>query len=251
MPNTTLISQAGYYGKIPSLGDFIRHNLPREFIDPWDDWLQSAIHNSKKQLADNWLDSYLTCPIYRFMLTPGLCGETGWLGILMPSVDRVGRYFPMTFCIPISAPVNPFMVLPRFEPWLISVETIALSCLEDCFDHSLLVSKLNEQNTLLPDLGTLSFTNDSCAGDFSSDTLAIRHVLDKSAPLSNCFSGLLNSVLLETGFAFSLWWTEGSETVDPSILVSQGLPPIDSISALFDGQWHRWGWLDLPPTGGD
>jgi type VI secretion system protein ImpM len=27
----------GFYGKVPTHADFIRHNLPRSFIEPWDD----------------------------------------------------------------------------------------------------------------------------------------------------------------------------------------------------------------------
>ena len=30
-------------------------------------------------------------PIWRFVLLPGLIGSNGWAGVLMPSVDRVGR----------------------------------------------------------------------------------------------------------------------------------------------------------------
>ena len=87
---------AGFYGKIPSLGDFVSRRLPRRFITPWETWLQEAMANSRQQLGDSWLDNYLTSPMWRFALTPGICGESGWAGIIMPSVDRVGRYYPFT-----------------------------------------------------------------------------------------------------------------------------------------------------------
>ncbi|MCG8100523.1 MAG: type VI secretion system-associated protein TagF, partial [Candidatus Thiodiazotropha taylori] len=86
----------GLYGKIPSLGDFVTRRLPRGFIAPWETWMQEAIANSREQLGDFWLDNYLTSPMWRFALSPGICGEQGWAGILMPSVDRVGRYYPFT-----------------------------------------------------------------------------------------------------------------------------------------------------------
>ena len=31
----------GFFGKLPSHGDFLSRRLPRSFVDPWDSWLQS------------------------------------------------------------------------------------------------------------------------------------------------------------------------------------------------------------------
>ncbi len=41
-----------FYGKLPAKGDFITRNLPRDFIDRWDDWLQSGMHASREALGD-------------------------------------------------------------------------------------------------------------------------------------------------------------------------------------------------------
>ena len=35
-------------------------------------------------------------PVWRFVLPPGLCGRNGVLGIWLPSVDKAGRYSPLT-----------------------------------------------------------------------------------------------------------------------------------------------------------
>ena len=53
---------AGWYGKIPSLGDFASRRLPTEFIKPWDAWLQGSMAASRQILADRWLDLYLDQP---------------------------------------------------------------------------------------------------------------------------------------------------------------------------------------------
>ncbi len=88
----------GFYGKLPVVGDFVSRRLPNEFIKPWDGWLQSAIAASREELGDEWLNSYLTSPIWRFLLSPGVCGNKAVAGIMMPSVDRVGRYYPLNRC---------------------------------------------------------------------------------------------------------------------------------------------------------
>lgn len=88
---------AGFYGKLPARGDFVRSGLPRDFTDPWDDWLQSVIAGSQSLLGDAWLPAFLEAPVWRFALPIGMCGPHAVLGLTLPSVDRAGRYFPLTF----------------------------------------------------------------------------------------------------------------------------------------------------------
>jgi type VI secretion system ImpM family protein len=86
----------GWFGKLPNLGDFVSRRLPNEFIRPWDDWLQMGLARARKELGDQWLPRYLVAPVHRFWLSPGVVGTSGWVGVLMPSVDAVGRHFPLT-----------------------------------------------------------------------------------------------------------------------------------------------------------
>jgi type VI secretion system protein ImpM len=87
----------GWYGKLPSLGDFASRRLPAAFIDEWDDWLQGVMAAARDEWGAAWLDRYLVAPVVRFWLGPGVLGEAAWRGIVMPSVDRVGRHFPLSF----------------------------------------------------------------------------------------------------------------------------------------------------------
>ena len=49
---------------------------------------------SRAALGDRWLDVYLTSPAWRFASAAGACGPAPVIGLMVPSVDRVGRYFP-------------------------------------------------------------------------------------------------------------------------------------------------------------
>ena len=51
----------------------------------------------------DWLDGYLASPSWRFLLMPGVMDGQPWAGVLMPSVDRVGRYYPLTIARPLPA----------------------------------------------------------------------------------------------------------------------------------------------------
>ncbi len=88
---------AGFYGKLPARGDFVRGALPRDFTDRWDAWLAPAIAGSRERMGEAWLPAFLEAPVWRFALSAGLCGVRAALGLMLPSVDRAGRYFPLTF----------------------------------------------------------------------------------------------------------------------------------------------------------
>ena len=113
----------GFYGKLPARGDFVRFGLPRAFTDPWDDWLQTAIAGSRDRMGDDWLPAYLESPIWRFALPPGLCGAQPVVGTMLPSVDKAGRYFPLTFAALWDRCAD-------VEAWLARCEDAGLAALE-------------------------------------------------------------------------------------------------------------------------
>src|SRR5690606_3002224 len=96
------------YGKLPSHGDFLHHCVSDRFVDAWDRWLQHALVASKTQLQDRWLPTYLTSPAWRFVLSRDTIDGHAWAGVLLPSVDRVGRYFPFTVVAPLP-PMSAFL----------------------------------------------------------------------------------------------------------------------------------------------
>src|SRR5699024_2225277 len=57
-------------------------------------WLQSCLAESRRDLGEGWLDAWLCAPIWRFWLGSRIAGVPA-LGAMMPSVDGVGRYFPL------------------------------------------------------------------------------------------------------------------------------------------------------------
>ncbi len=90
---------AGFFGKLPARGDFVRAGLPRDFVDSWDGWWQRMLPGSRDRLGEGWTEAWLQAPIWRFALPPGLCGAGAVLGLWMPSVDQAGRFFPLTIAM--------------------------------------------------------------------------------------------------------------------------------------------------------
>ncbi len=86
----------GWYGKIPTAGDFIARRIAPDFGEVWHDWLQNALEGSRQRLAGRWPGDFLSMPVWRFVFSPGLVTPSAWVGLMLPSVDAVGRYFPLT-----------------------------------------------------------------------------------------------------------------------------------------------------------
>jgi len=92
------------FGKLPSVGDFFRLGAPQGFVSAWDAWLQNTMISAQSALGARWDALYMSMPIWRFSLSPGLAGPDKVIGVLMPSVDRVGRRFPLTLMAPLMTP---------------------------------------------------------------------------------------------------------------------------------------------------
>lgn len=228
----------GFYGKVASRGDFVSRRLPRSFLDPWDHWLQHGMSCSRDQLADNWLEAYLTSPIWRFGLSAGICGDSAWVGILIPSVDNVGRYFPFTLAS--TLPPNANLIALLSDPtdgWFTQAGQLALSCLDDEFEIEAFDAQLNTLSN--PSPGAWSPTPTVVD---AGTVAAYQYTLSSSATVPS-WSALTGHLLRSFIPQHSVWWTAGSDRVSPSLLLSKDLPQMQSFSALLDGRWSERQWV--------
>ncbi len=118
----------GFTGKIPARGDFVQAGLPRDFTGPWHDWQSRVIAGSRALMGEVWLEAFLEAPVWRFVLPPGLCGARAAIGLIMPSVDKVGRYFPLTLAaLPDAGTPN----ADDWAEWLDAVEITGRLALDE------------------------------------------------------------------------------------------------------------------------
>lgn len=232
----------GFYGKMMSHGDFVSRRLPDSFIEPWDSWMQSSIAASREQLSSDWLDIFLTSPIWRFVLTPKICGDKGWVGVFMPSADRVGRCYPLVVASSIESCGSSICLISTADEWFEKIEEATLNTLEDDFDLECLDKAL--QGLTVPD--TISRDPNGSVYEHSgnqSSRKAFIVNLEEPPLLNNSFFGLTECLLKEVFVSYSLLWTtSGSEYVRPSLIACDGLPPIDTFVAFLNGQWEQHGW---------
>lgn len=125
------LSAASWYGKLPSAGDFVSRRLGPGFIEPWDRWLAGGLA-AWREADPQWLRAYLAGPTWRFLLAADAFASRSpaLAGVLMPSVDSVGRYFPLTLVLPlVPLPAKP----PAWHAllnWLHRLEDTAVDALQ-------------------------------------------------------------------------------------------------------------------------
>jgi type VI secretion system protein ImpM len=234
----------GFFGKLPGQGDFVTRRLSQEFLRAWDPWLQAALTESRASLGEDWLEAYLTSPIWRFVLNGGIAGQAPWAGLLMPSVDRIGRYFPLTVACELPPGCNPFSVMGSVADWFGQTQSLMLAALEGVLDVQEMDAQLLATCALPPQMLYPSVVP---AG---TDNQGWRLSLERPAQIGQVVPALLHHALTEVFFAYSLWWSEGSERITPSLLLSQGLPTGDAFESLYTGDWSSGSWWDLGELAG-
>ena len=82
------------YGKLPQRRDFVSHAMPHALLAPFETFLSAGMGQARQDLGEGLLADYLVMPTWRFWIGSACCGHAA-LGALVPSVDGIGRHFPL------------------------------------------------------------------------------------------------------------------------------------------------------------
>jgi type VI secretion system protein ImpM len=217
----------GWYGKLPTLGDFASRRLEGSFIEPWDLWLGEGMAAHRETLGPGWLDAYLGSPVWRFVLLPGaMPAEPAALaGVLMPSVDKVGRYFPLTLVRRLDALPHSARELESLLGWLQRLEDIAVDAMHDDWEIEQLDAALEALPAPIevaePGAATASLAEALASEAGYVDLSSLRSRAELAALLCETLASAEGAVAqVAQGAAFWL----ADNPVDPQLLVSRGLP---------------------------
>ena len=191
---------SGFYGKIPARGDFVGVSLPARFVDPWHQWVQQMLLASRAELGDAWLPAWLEAPVWRFAFAAGVCGPDAAIGLWMPSVDRVGRHFPLAFAAVVHDGLSSDL-LRYGAAFLAAAERAGLDALER-------------------DIGP-------------------EEVVAQLLAINGCEVGAAGAdprMLPSNG---AQWWTDGSPRVPATTLAGSALPDEATFAAMLDASAAR------------
>jgi len=239
----------GLYGKLPSHGDFIRRRVSNPFVEAWDGWLRQCLSDSRDTLGDRWVDVYLTSPAWRFVSSPGVCGPTAAIGLMVPSVDRVGRFFPLTLVAELPDDVSLISAATAGSRFFEAAEQLLIDTLADeqvdfdRFDQRVVDLGGELEAIVVPPPVVL----DAAVAAMVADNVDSWQVpIGEASRLRGVFDQLLTHQLVSVYGKLAIWWTEGSAMVEPSCLITKGLPDPARFGALLDGSWGSYRWRQIP-----
>lgn len=247
------LTEVGFYGKLPCRGDFLQRRAPQDFVDVWDAWLQECIHESRQRLQDSWLETYLTGPVWRFVFGPGVCGEGAYAGILVPSVDRVGRYFPLTVIAQLDANDCPLSIACDSAPWFEAAESLVLDALEaealdfDTFDEQ--IALLRERLDVASAIESARLFGILRNSEFPGGPSRWHLPLGTTGSIQGAVNAFAYREMARAAQPLALWWTLGSSALSPSFLATRGLPEARAFVAMLSGNWAGADW-DVVCAGG-
>jgi type VI secretion system protein ImpM len=237
--------EVGFFGKLPSHGDFLRRRASDAFVDTWDPWLRDCLAASREALGERWLEVYLTSPAWRFVCAAGTCGPTTVIGLMVPSVDRVGRYFPLTLVADLPSDVNPIAVAAASVAFFDRAERLIIDTLAteeidfDHFDDQVVELAESLEAITLPPRVVL---DPAAAAILSEGGQSWQIPIASTTELAAIFEQLLSQRLSTLYEPLVMWWTEGSSAIEPSCLIAKGLPDPATFVALLDGTWEQYRW---------
>jgi type VI secretion system protein ImpM len=211
----------GFFGKVPGHGDFIERGLPQHFISALDDWLRGAISCSKGALGDDWLANYLTCPLWRFGFGEGALDKHQWLGVLCPSVDSVGRYFPLVIASRLQQG-NIFAAFQKNVRWFQAVEELAIAVLENSLTADQIENRLKDMDPIVEDDNKPSKIEQYGWLVNGASAEAYGHLLSMN----------------QTQSAVSVWETLGGENQSATTFVAKSMPPAHYYTLFLTGRWQ-------------
>jgi type VI secretion system protein ImpM len=191
------LAAPGLFGKLASHGDFVQRRLAPDFVAAWDTRLQQGIREGRLRLGAAWPERYLHAPLWRFVLAPGVCGQAGMAGVLLPSHDRVGRHFPLTLAGP---------------------HDHAATCLLD------LAAAGMDWFDRLADLAVCAMWGDLAVDELEPALVRLGGPPRRTSGTASAFP--------EARECRALFWTEGEPGVEPLLLLHHALPDASTLGAM-------------------
>jgi type VI secretion system protein ImpM len=223
----------GLYGKLPMKRDFISVSTPQAFLERWEPWIQGGIAASRVALGAQWQDIFLRAPIWRFWLGAEICGRPA-MGSFMPSVDGVGRFFPLTaFACGDAGAAFP---APQIDPqpaWFAAVEAMLLDTLDEDAAYDRVLETLNN---LSSPASTRTAAAEAAIRDLYSATWVTADTADS---LDAAFAGLIAERERRQQAAGCFFWTIGGEDFPPAALFCTGLPDPNVLTTFLSGQFSH------------
>ena len=228
------------FGKVSPKRDFVAVHAPRRVLDVWEPWIQGGMSASRQSLGDDWQPVFLKAPIWRFWLGDELCGTTV-IGAFMPSLDGIGRYFPLTVfaCADEGETIAPPELDPQAD-WFTAAEDFLLSTLDHGITYEAISSTLEQlaipaNNGAAPPPEMIALPDRMVSAMGSEQSFSERFASMRIAGHRNVYSSA------------TFWWTIGGEGYPQFAVSGRRMPNPFLFTEMLTGRF-AFGF-EHPPSG--
>jgi type VI secretion system protein ImpM len=160
---------------------------------------------------------------------------------MLPSVDRVGRYFPLSLAAPLRhESIDPAATLARALPWLDSLEALALEALTPELDLEAFDQRLAGLALPAEVPAAAAPSDDTVPLGAAQPTFQVWQFAP-DAPAES-ITRVLTEPARALRAASALWLSRGGETLPACLAACAGPIPGDRFCALLDGRWSEHAW---------
>jgi type VI secretion system protein ImpM len=218
---------AGLFGKLPAKRDFIAVRAPTRFLGLWEPWLQAGIATSRLTLDSGWTAAFNRTPIWRFWLGAGLWGEAT-IGAFMPSIDGVGRLFPLAIFASEGDQALPPPEIESNDSWCEAAEAILLDALEPG-------AQFEDIAEAAAELASPARADPPAAPGV--EAMPEGAVLARNAEIGagRVFENMRRVGHRNAYASQSFWWTIGGEDFPPLALAVVGMPAATRFADMLTG----------------
>ncbi|KGK41314.1 hypothetical protein LH51_15660 [Nitrincola sp. A-D6] len=111
------------YGKLPAHSDYVLLNFPAGIETALHQWSVQVLSATEQELGrEQWLPAFLNANPCGCVLQTQCPASATFYGVMIPSVDRVGRYFPLFSGVFIEGQVD----LSRLDKSLLNMVVLAI-----------------------------------------------------------------------------------------------------------------------------
>lgn len=219
----------GWFGKVAMLGDFASRRLDAAWVQACDGWLSAAMVAGPQRYGERWLAAYRAAPVSRFVWGPGVVDAQWWFGVLMPSCDNVGRYYPLLVAQSRAEPPCDRYALDHLDGWWQHAAGAALATLADGASVETFETELADVPPW-PSRAPTQPLRGAAAHGVRED-----HTLPPGATALEIAHGLAAGALVQRLAGMSLWWPLRAPTEAGRCTIVSGLPRAEALAALLCG----------------
>jgi len=217
----------GWFGKLPSVGDFAGRGMSGHLQETIHQWIAGGMMTLVEAQPQEWLDAYLVAPVWHFVMNAGVWDGPALTGCIAPSVDKVGRYSPL-LALRSFDKRRVSEVLPPQSRWLYQVDATLRRVIRDRLPVDSVLGALQEQLNLEDKM-----TNRDSAAGILNDLGIIDGISDANKAW---FSWPDLPTLFKDRKDRSFWWSEPSPKRPPRQIIHSGSPDEVLFGLLMGGE---------------